>query len=797
MPEAVRRRMPEIEPLVPEGWRRHPADLARMVAALIGLTVALGATAWRPDTIAGISEDLLALVEWLPDLLADAATGLGQLLALAGPVVLVGALLLQRRVRLVALLAAAALSAALAAALLQGWLDKQVPGIPTGGGGSWITGSSFPSPAYIAALAAAMTVLGRSLPHRWRRLGAWTIAIAVVLRVVTAVTVPLHVGSTLLLGVAVGSAALVVAGAPSRQARAADLIGSLTRLGVDPTSVRPTPGDDDRFDAQLEDGTPVVVDLVDRDDRDAELFLRLVRVVRVRGIDDESVGWSTARVAEHEALVTLLAAGSARVPQVLGVDVTESGAALLVTHARPLTPLSELADDEIDDDLLEDAWDQVAGLRVRRIAHRSLDRRRLGIDARTGEVVVTRLRRARPAADDVVLAIDVAELLTSLALVVGSERAVRTAVTSLGADAVAGALPVLQPLALSPRTRRELKASGRAAAVLQELRDEIQAATGAQATELLPMQRLSVGRVVSLLGTVFLLYVALAFAANWDAFVDSLGDADWTRLPGIVLLSSVGFVAGALSLMGAVTNRLPLGQTSEVMLAQSFLNRFTPANAGGMALRARYLQINGVDLAVAAASVGLTSAASGVMQALFLVVFLTWSSQGGGLPFSFPDVTTLALIVLVLLVLGGLLWLTPLRHRLLDSKAFASVSEIWDEIRRLATSPSRIVLLFGGAGLGKLFTIVAFAQSTRAFGVDLEFQDLAALYMTANTVASAAPTPGGVGAIEAALIAALTGAGVEPALAFSAVMVFRLVNYWLPVPFAWLALQDLRRKQIV
>ena len=122
--------------------------------------------------------------------------------------------------------------------------------------------------------------------------------------------------------------------------------------------------------------------------------------------------------------------------------------------------------------------------------------------------------------------------------------------------------------------------------------------------------------------------------------------------------------------------RLPLGQTSEVMLAQSFLNRFTPANAGGMALRVRYLQLSGVDLAVGAASIGLTSAASGAMQVVFLIVFLTWSSQAGDLPFSFPDVATLALIVLVLLALGGLLWFTPLRTKVLDSRAFASVSEI-------------------------------------------------------------------------------------------------------------------------
>ena len=62
------------------------------------------------------------------------------------------------------------------------------------------------------------------------------------------------------------------------------------------------------------------------------------------------------------------------------------------------------------------------------------------------------------------------------------------------------------------------------------------------------------------------------------------------------------------------------------MFGQSFLNRFTPMNAGGMAMRIRYLQKGGTDVAVATAAVGLTSLASGVVQVSFIVFFFLWSS---------------------------------------------------------------------------------------------------------------------------------------------------------------------------
>ena len=50
--------------------------------------------------------------------------------------------------------------------------------------------------------------------------------------------------------------------------------------------------------------------------------------------------------------------------------------------------------------------------------------------------------------------LDVAELLASLAALVGEDRAVSTAVEVLGAEGVAPAVPLLQPLALSAGTRR-------------------------------------------------------------------------------------------------------------------------------------------------------------------------------------------------------------------------------------------------------------------------------------------------------------------------------------------------------
>jgi hypothetical protein len=63
--------------------------------------------------------------------------------------------------------------------------------------------------------------------------------------------------------------------------------------------------------------------------------------------------------------------------------------------------------------------------------------------------------------------------------------------------------------------------------------------------------------------------------------------------------------------------------------------------------------------------------------------------------------------------------------------------------------------------------------------------------------AAAASTPGGVGAVEAALIAGLKATGVPTEQAVPAVLVYRIATFWLPVPPGWLAFTLLTRSDVI
>ena len=115
----------------------------------------------------------------------------------------------------------------------------------------------------------------------------------------------------------------------------------------------------------------------------------------------------------------------------------------------------------------------------------------------------------------------------------------------------------------------------------------------------------------------------------------------------------------------------------------------------------------------------------------------------------------------------------------------------------MARSPVKLALLFGGSALVTLAYVGGLVASVETFGGGAGIAKIGAVYMASAAVAAASPTPGGVGAIETLLIAGLTGLGITSGAAFSAVIIYRLATYWLPVPPGWLCLRQLQRMDYV
>ncbi len=74
---------------------------------------------------------------------------------------------------------------------------------------------------------------------------------------------------------------------------------------------------------------------------------------------------------------------------------------------------------------------------------------------------------------------------------------------------------------------------------------------------------------------------------------------------------------------------------------------------------------------------------------------------------------------------------------------------------------------------------------------------LTAVYLGAASAGTLIPTPAGIGAVEAAMIAGLCASGLTTATATAAALLTRLITVWAPAVPGWVALRSLRRRGLL
>lgn len=99
----------------------------------------------------------------------------------------------------------------------------------------------------------------------------------------------------------------------------------------------------------------------------------------------------------------------------------------------------------------------------------------------------------------------------------------------------------------------------------------------------------------------------------------------------------------------------------------------------------------------------------------------------------------------------------------------------------------------GGLGLANwLGDAGVLAISLLALGARVPWHTLLLVYALAAVVGSLGITPGGIGLVEGTLCLGLVSTGLPAALALAAVLLYRLVSFWLVMFVGWVVLLYLR-----
>jgi membrane protein DedA with SNARE-associated domain/uncharacterized membrane protein YbhN (UPF0104 family) len=266
---------------------------------------------------------------------------------------------------------------------------------------------------------------------------------------------------------------------------------------------------------------------------------------------------------------------------------------------------------------------------------------------------------------------------------------------------------------------------------------------------------------------------------------------------GWVTLAVLGVVAtlvgNAWNLMGASPVRLRFGSTFVVQVAGSLLRVVSPAAVGNAAVNVQHLRRVGLG---DAAAVGTVSVAQAV-QLLLTVALLPPVAFAAG-----TDVTVLGgngvriafYSAAVVAMLAGVAFVVVRRSPGLRDRVDALVGELTRSLRAMAADPWRGAVSVAGAVLVSAGLAISLWASVLAFGGSLSPFTAFGVLLLGSTAGNAIPVPGGLGSVEAALVAALTATGTPLTVALPAVALFRLVTLWLLLPAGLVSVGVLRRR---
>jgi undecaprenyl-diphosphatase len=766
--------------------RRHPSDLLRLVlGALVLAWAALAAGSGDPSRL---ELNAFRLVNQLPDAAGAPLVGVMQLGALAAVPIIGLVCALSGRSRLARLLVVGAAAAWAAAKLVGAMVAEHAPDDRIRNvimHGAVTPGLAFPS-THVAVAAAMATIAGPYVSRSVRRTAWLGVALVAVARVYVGAHLPVDVLGGIALGWLTGSAIHLILGAPRGAPDPEALRLRLVELGTPARSVVPTRAKGACFRVETADGCALHVRVVDRDRGEADWLYRLWKLVAYRDSLHDDAGRDPPHAVEHEALALLTARDrGVTAPGPLFTEQIADGESILVREWVDGCGI-DTVDLTQEPAALASSWRQLRDLHRAGIAYGAAQRSGF---VRTGATVVAvDFSDARLKASDAERARDVAELLASSAAAVGSGPAARSARDGVGTAELSRVLPILQPLALSPRARAELR---RARCSVDQLRSDVAAAAciGADPTER-PLWVVGRNVVPVMLGAVAL-GLLLAQLGNLTAALRVMGSADPAWLAAAAGLTMGGYVMAAVSMTGASPERLALGRTTVVQLAAAFANRIAPAGLGAMATNARYLERSGVRRARAVTAVGVNQAAGGLVHVAALLVVLPLAGRHAPVPVPpTPDFDSWPVVVVILvgLSLAGFWYL---RHGL--GRVLERIRPHARDLRGIVVAPRRAALLFGGSLGLTLSQALVFVAALAAVGVHRSILTGVAVFLTGTALAAAAPTPGGLGAIEAALVAGLAQVGVATTPAVAAVLVARVIGYWLPILPGWFAFRLCRR----
>ena len=654
----------------------------------------------------------------------------------------------------------------------------------------------------VTQIAVAIAVAATALPYLSRpvhRLAWFLIAVAVLTAVSGGHALPVNAISSMAIGWGVAAGLHLAVGSPLGLPSASEVTAWIADLNVAVRDITRPPRQAwgvEQFTGRDPAGEPVELAVYGRDASDARVLAKLWRFAVYRDSGPTLI-LDRLQQVEHEAYLTLVAGrAGVVVPDVLAAGrFGPSNDAALVTRVPAGHVLSEADGTRLTDGTMDEILLAVLRLRDARLAHGALGGDTIVVSDQG--ICIRNFRRASASAPASRLDTDLAAALAALAVRAGAERTAAAAVRVLHADAARGALVHLQRSALDPGTVAALKDHKD---LLPRLREGLAGGAGIEVPKLAEAKRVSWANLLFAVGSLIGIWAIIGVLSDASDSLATIKSASWGWVALTFIFAQLPVVAEGWALLGAATGQLPFGRC----VALETSNTFTALVGGDVAvfaLRVRFFQRQGYDAEAAVSAGAIATTASWTVKSLLFLVAVPFAAGSFHAPSdSGGNKAAVWIVLAVILAVGiaaALIALVPRLRRLASRKVRPHLLNIWANVKAIATEPHKIVYVLAGSTLAQLLVILALGASLHAVGQHASIATLITVNTLAAIVGGAVPVPGGLGVVEAGLIAGLAAAGIPQDQAAAAVLIQRFFTAYLPPVWGWATLAWMRRREYV
>jgi uncharacterized membrane protein YbhN (UPF0104 family) len=308
-----------------------------------------------------------------------------------------------------------------------------------------------------------------------------------------------------------------------------------------------------------------------------------------------------------------------------------------------------------------------------------------------------------------------------------------------------------------------------------------------------------------------LAYLAVEYfvsnSAELSGAASFLAGARWGWIAAAAAAEAVSFLAYAqlprrLLIAGGV--RTGLGVMTAIAVAANSMNVSLPGGGAFAAVFSyRQFRRRGADEALSAWTLVAFTLLTALTLSLLAVAGLFIAGEDGPVAGLWPYIPLLlafpaALVVVLLRPRFVAVVAVPVTRwvcralRITRYDAAAVIHRLVERLEAVTPGLSDWVAGFGWALVNWITDCLCLVLAFTAVGADVPWRGLLVAYAAAQVVASLPITPGGLGVVEGSLTIALVAYGGSTASTVAAVVLYRILSFWIPVPLGWVSWAGLR-----